>query len=118
MQGLAVKPRKGDAGALPAGPADGWARIAAACRERRSGDALTPASMHPPPTHRRTRTPTSALVPTCCPLPSCAVPLLASHRPTLPPTNPHAVLFFSLRTEGVLDKGSLHGSCPTTKGTK
>lgn len=29
-----------------------------------------------------------------------------------------AVLFFSLRTEGTLDKGSLHGSCPTTKGIK
>lgn len=29
-----------------------------------------------------------------------------------------AVLFFSLRTEGTLDKGSLHGSCPTLKGTK
>jgi prolyl 4-hydroxylase len=30
----------------------------------------------------------------------------------------HAVLFFSLRTEGTLDKGSLHGSCPTLKGLK
>lgn len=31
---------------------------------------------------------------------------------------PTPVLFFSLKTEGVLDRGSLHGSCPTTKGTK
>ncbi len=29
-----------------------------------------------------------------------------------------SVLFWSLRTEGTLDKGALHGSCPTTKGTK
>lgn len=29
-----------------------------------------------------------------------------------------AVLFFSLKTDGVLDRGSLHGSCPTSKGTK
>lgn len=31
---------------------------------------------------------------------------------------PTAVLFFSLKTEGVLDRGSLHGSCPTTSGQK
>lgn len=34
------------------------------------------------------------------------------------PRKGDAVLFFSLRTEGTLDKGSLHGSCPTLKGTK
>ncbi len=34
------------------------------------------------------------------------------------PAHTVAVLFFSLRTEGTLDKGSLHGSCPTLKGTK
>lgn len=36
----------------------------------------------------------------------------------MPPACSRAVLFFSLRTEGTLDKGSLHGSCPTLKGTK
>lgn len=34
------------------------------------------------------------------------------------PRKGDAVLFFSLRTEGTLDKGSLHGSCPTLKGFK
>ncbi|KAI7835426.1 hypothetical protein COHA_010673 [Chlorella ohadii] len=34
------------------------------------------------------------------------------------PRKGDAVLFFSLKTEGVLDRGSLHGSCPTTKGLK
>ena len=29
-----------------------------------------------------------------------------------------AVLFWSLRTDGTLDKGSLHGSCPVAKGVK
>ncbi|PSC76370.1 Prolyl 4-hydroxylase subunit alpha-2 [Micractinium conductrix] len=34
------------------------------------------------------------------------------------PKRGDAVLFWSLRTEGTLDKGSLHGSCPTTRGKK
>ena len=34
------------------------------------------------------------------------------------PKKGDAVLFFSLRTEGQLDQGSLHGSCPIIKGTK
>lgn len=29
-----------------------------------------------------------------------------------------AVVFFSLRTDGTLDKGSMHGSCPVIKGIK
>lgn len=34
------------------------------------------------------------------------------------PRKGDAVLFFSLRTEGVLDRGSLHGSCPTLGSTQ
>jgi hypothetical protein len=36
----------------------------------------------------------------------------------LAPTWAAAVLFWSLRTEGTLDKGSMHGSCPVIKGRK
>jgi len=48
----------------------------------------------------------------------------AGHRlvgapPDVPaPCTLRAVLFWSLKTEGVLDQGSLHGSCPTSKGVK
>lgn len=50
----------------------------------------------------------------------CNLPRLVMPRclPNSPVSTPRAVLFFSLKTEGVLDRGSLHGSCPTTKGTK
>lgn len=34
------------------------------------------------------------------------------------PVKGDAVLFWSLRTDGTLDKGSLHGSCPVTAGVK
>lgn len=34
------------------------------------------------------------------------------------PRKGDAVLFWSLRTDGVLDKGSQHGSCPVIKGVK
>ena len=34
------------------------------------------------------------------------------------PRKGEAVAFWSLRTDGTLDKGSLHGSCPIIKGTK
>ena len=34
------------------------------------------------------------------------------------PRKGDAVLFWSLRTDGTLDKGSLHGSCPVIAGTK
>ncbi len=34
------------------------------------------------------------------------------------PKKGDAVLFWSLRTDGSLDRGSMHGSCPVLKGTK
>lgn len=34
------------------------------------------------------------------------------------PQKGDAVVFWSLRTDGTLDKGSLHGSCPVLKGVK
>ncbi|KAL6782723.1 PFH16 [Auxenochlorella protothecoides x Auxenochlorella symbiontica] len=34
------------------------------------------------------------------------------------PRKGDAVVFWSLRTDGTLDAGALHGSCPVTKGTK
>lgn len=34
------------------------------------------------------------------------------------PRKGDAVVFWSLRTDGTLDAGALHGSCPITKGTK
>ena len=34
------------------------------------------------------------------------------------PRKGDAVLFFGLTTQGTLDRGSLHGSCPVIKGTK